>query len=119
MTASGNDESERKQNFGLRWATSTPRERRAMMHGEMRRTDPQTTRNAYVLVGLVFMAAAIAGLIKAIAVGGTALNIGLFAAGIVLGGAMAELSRRGRTRLGFTVLVVGMIGLGLAETMPH
>ncbi|MET8679860.1 hypothetical protein ABZW18_20335 [Streptomyces sp. NPDC004647] len=117
MTAPGNDDFERKQNFALQWETSTPRERRAMLREQRNSTDPQTTRRAYVLVGLVFLAGAISGLVKAIARDAPASTIALFAGAIVVCAAMAELSRRGRTRLGFMVLVVAMIGLGLAEAL--
>jgi hypothetical protein len=43
--------------------------------------------------------------------------IGVCAVVSVLCGAMVELSRRGRTRLGLSLLVVGFIALGLVEAL--
>ncbi|MGP4002258.1 hypothetical protein [Streptomyces sp. 8N706] len=119
MAAPGNDEFERKQNFSLQWATSTPRERRAMLREQREQTAPQSTRRSYVLVGVFLMTAAIAGLVKAVAAKEPVSTIVLFAVAILFCGAMAELSRRGRTRIGFSVLVVGMIGASLAETFQR
>lgn len=115
MTAPDRDPSERGQNFALRWQTATPQERRRLVREGQ--NGPQTTRRAYVLVGLLFMAGGISATVKAVDQHQSAVVIGACVVASVLCGAMAELSRRGRTRLGFSLMVVGLIAVGLAEAL--
>ncbi|AQW47053.1 hypothetical protein AB0M05_19190 [Streptomyces violaceusniger] len=115
MTAPHSDDFERRQNLALRWQTATPRERRAMMRED--RKSPESTRSSYVFVGVFFMVAALVQMVRAVAQHQPAMVIGILLAASVLSGAMAELSRRGRTRLGFSLLVVGMTALAFAELL--
>ncbi|WP_381731875.1 hypothetical protein [Streptomyces antimycoticus] len=52
-------------------------------------------------MGVFFMVAALVQAVRAVAQHQPAVVIGILLAASVLSGAMAELSRRGRTRLGF------------------
>jgi hypothetical protein len=113
------DETERKQSFALRWATSTPGERRALLREDRQQTSPQTARRACVLVALVFTVGGLSALVKAVGAGAPALTVGVFAVVVVLCGAAVELGRRGRTRLAFWVMVLCMLGAALVETFQR
>lgn len=115
MTAPHSDESERRQNLALRWQTATPRERRAMMREE--RDSPESARHTHTFLGVFFMVAAIVQTVRAVTRHESATVVAILVAAGVLSGAMAELSRRGRTRLGYFLLVVGMIALALVEAL--
>ncbi|WP_326686883.1 hypothetical protein OIE63_06820 [Streptomyces sp. NBC_01795] len=104
-----------REGFALRWQTSTPSERRTLMR--QGRESPETARQASMLAGVLFAAGGIAATAKAVNRHESPLVIGGCVAAVVLCAAMAELSRRGRTRVGMTLMVVGLITLSLVETL--
>ncbi|BBJ46812.1 hypothetical protein SSPO_095300 [Streptomyces antimycoticus] len=67
----------------------------------VRELRPESARSSHAFVGVFFMVAALVQAVRAVAQHQPAVVIGLLWAASVLSGAMAELSRRGRTRLGF------------------
>ncbi|MFG2192537.1 hypothetical protein [Streptomyces sp. NPDC048639] len=120
MAPSQDDDLEHKQNLALRWATSTTNaERRTMLREDRARTAPQTARHAMVLVGLVLMAGAITGLVKAIGSGASGALIAAFGVAVAVCGVAAELGRRGRTRAAFWAIVLCMLGASLVEALQR
>ncbi|MFI8854138.1 hypothetical protein [Streptomyces sp. 891-h] len=115
MRAPGSNEYERLQQDALRMRTSSPEERRAFLRPQ--RTSPANARKAMMAVAVVYLVGAIIETVKAILGGESAPLIAVLVAAIALAGAMFELGRRGRTRIGFTVFVVGLVGLSLVQTL--
>jgi hypothetical protein len=115
MTAPRDHNPDDPQSFALQWQTSTPGERRTLLR--QNRESPRTARQGAVLAGVLFAAGGIAATVKAVNRHESPLVIGACVAAAVLCAAMAELSRRGRTRVGMTLMVVGLITLSLVEAL--
>ncbi len=119
MATSHDDDLERKQSFALRWATSTPAERRAMLREERTRNAPRSARHAMVCVGVLLVVASIAGAFMVIGSGGSGALVAAFGVTAVLCGVAAELGRRGRTRIAFWLIVLAMAGAMLIEALQR
>ncbi|MEU7314293.1 hypothetical protein [Streptomyces sp. NPDC007083] len=111
MSASGSNGYERLQRDALRMRTSSAAERRAFLRQQ--RTTPVTARRALMLAGAVYLAGGIGETVKAVHGNASALVVGVLVAATALSALMIELARRGRTRLGFTVFVAGVVVLSL------
>ncbi|MGI5353211.1 hypothetical protein ACQEU8_34270 [Streptomyces sp. CA-250714] len=109
MSAPGSNDYERLQQDVLRMRTSSPAERREFLR--QRRNTPVNARRALMLAGAVYLLGGIGQTVKAVQEDKSALIIGVLVAATALSVLMIELGRRGRTRLGFTVFVVGFIVL--------
>ncbi|MDB1089726.1 hypothetical protein PJ985_19400 [Streptomyces sp. ACA25] len=70
---------------------------------------PRQARRLRMGIGAVAMAAMAVVLVMQLGDGSSLLSVGLYGAAFVLSGAVIEMSRRGRTRLGMAVLVAGFV----------
>jgi hypothetical protein len=78
--------------------------------------DPKTVRKAYLLLGTLLGAGMLGGLAQGILDGASSATLVTYGLGALVCAAMLELTRRGRTRWAFGVLVTGMTVIGLAES---
>jgi fatty acid desaturase len=115
MNAPGSNDHERLQQDLLRMRTSSPAERRAFLRQQ--RNTPANARRALMLAGAVYLLGGIGQTVKSVQENQSALVIGVLVAATALAGLMIELGRRGRTRLGFAVFVVGMIVLSFVGAL--
>ncbi|MFX4295010.1 hypothetical protein [Streptomyces bohaiensis] len=70
---------------------------------------PKQARRLRMGIGGVAMAAMAVVLVIRLGDGSSLLSVGLYGAAFALSGAVIEMSRRGRTRLGMAVLVAGFV----------
>ncbi|WP_165988816.1 hypothetical protein [Streptomyces sp. YIM 98790] len=73
------------------------------------RLTPKQARGLRMAIGAVAMAAMAVVLVVRLGDGSSLLSVGLYGFAFVLSGAVIEMSRRGRTRLGTAVLVAGFV----------
>ncbi|WP_344266358.1 hypothetical protein [Streptomyces sodiiphilus] len=70
---------------------------------------PRQARHLRMGIGGLAMAAMAVVLVIQLGDGSSLLSVGLYGAAFILSGAVIEMSRRGRTRLGMAVLVTGFV----------
>ncbi|NJP67619.1 hypothetical protein HCN56_12985 [Streptomyces lonarensis] len=70
---------------------------------------PKQARRLRMGIGGAAMAAMAVVLVIRLGDGSSLLSVGLYGAAFALSGAVIEMSRRGRTRLGMAVLVAGFV----------
>ncbi|SFD02963.1 hypothetical protein [Streptomyces aidingensis] len=73
------------------------------------RLTPKQARRLRMAIAAVAMAAMAVVLVIRLGDGSSLLSVGLYGVAFVLSGAVIEMSRRGRTRLGTAVLVAGFV----------
>ncbi|WP_182606985.1 ICP22 family protein [Streptomyces alkaliphilus] len=76
---------------------------------------PRQARRVRMAMGAVAMVTMAVVLVVRLGNGSSLLSVGLYGAAFVLSGAVIEMSRRGRTRLGMAVLVTGFVGVLAAD----